>query len=75
VTTNAIIDVGPNGTASARSNYTVLQATDELSLQPIVTGRYHDTFHRIDTTWWFDTRVIFIDQTGDLSHHLRFAVG
>jgi 3-phenylpropionate/cinnamic acid dioxygenase small subunit len=71
VTTNAIIDVEPDGTASARSNYTVLQAIDELSLQPSVTGRCHDTFHRIEATWWFDTRVIFIDQTGNLSRHMH----
>jgi 3-phenylpropionate/cinnamic acid dioxygenase small subunit len=73
VTTNAIIDIAADGKASARSYYTVFQATDGLSLQPIITGRYHDTFHRIDATWRFDTRVMFIDQTGDLSRHLRRA--
>jgi hypothetical protein len=50
----------------------VTQATDELPLQLIITGHYQDTFHRIDGRWWFDTRVMFIDQTGDLSHHLKF---
>jgi 3-phenylpropionate/cinnamic acid dioxygenase small subunit len=73
VTTNAIVDIAADGTASARSYYTVLQATDVMALQPIITGRYHDTFLQIDATWWFDTRVIIIDQIGDLSHHLHFA--
>jgi 3-phenylpropionate/cinnamic acid dioxygenase small subunit len=71
LTTNALIEVDEEaGTATARTNYAVLQATDELPLQVIVTGRYKDTFHRVGGTWCFDTRVMFIDQTGDLSHHL-----
>jgi 3-phenylpropionate/cinnamic acid dioxygenase small subunit len=71
LTTNARIEVDEEaGTASARSSYAVTQATDALPLQLIVTGHYQDTFHRLDGTWWFDTRVMFIDQTGDLSHHL-----
>ena len=47
------------------------QATADLPLQPIITGRYHDTFHRLDGQWWFDTRVMLVDQLGDLSHHLK----
>jgi ketosteroid isomerase-like protein len=73
VTTNAIVEVDDGaGTASARSYYTVFQQTDALPLQPIIAGRYHDTFHRIDGTWWFDTRVMFVDLTGDLSQHLLY---
>jgi 3-phenylpropionate/cinnamic acid dioxygenase small subunit len=73
VTTNAIIEVDEHaGTATSRSTYVVLQATDELPLQAIITGRYRDTFHRLDGTWWFDTRVMHVDQTGDLSQHLLF---
>ncbi len=73
VVTNARIEVDDDaGAASARSCYTVLQATDELPLQPIITGRYHDTFRRIDGTWWFDTRIMLVDQVGDLSRHLKF---
>jgi len=71
VTTNAIIEVDHQlGTASARSSYTVLQQTDALALQPIICGRYHDTFQRIDGRWWFATRTMFVDLVGDLSHHL-----
>lgn len=73
VTTNAIIEVDEDaGTATSRSTYVVLQATDQLPLQPVITGRYRDTFRRLDGTWWFDTRVMHVDQTGDLSHHLLF---
>ena len=73
VITNAIIEVDEDtGTATSRSNYTVTQATAELPLQIIITGHYDDTFRCIDGEWWFDTRVMFVDQMGDLSHHLRY---
>jgi hypothetical protein len=73
VTTNVVVDVDDLAdTGRARSYYTVFQQTDELPLQPIIAGRYHDTFHRVDGQWCFDTREIFIDLTGDLSHHLLF---
>jgi 3-phenylpropionate/cinnamic acid dioxygenase small subunit len=60
------------GTANGSAYYCVTQATPDLPLQVIVTGHYRDTFHRIDGTWWFDTRVMFVDQVGDTSHHLKF---
>ncbi len=73
VTTNAMIEVDEDaGTATAQSYYLVTQATDQLPLQVIITGHYRDTFHRVDGTWWFDTRTMYVDQTGDLSHHLKF---
>jgi 3-phenylpropionate/cinnamic acid dioxygenase small subunit len=73
LTTNLIIEVDDaTGTASCRSYYCVLQATPALPLQPIITGRYHDTFQVIDGQWWFATRTIFVDLTGDLSQHLLF---
>ena len=76
VTTNAIIEVDDEvGAARARSYYTVFQQTESLPLQPIVCGHYHDEFRRIDGKWWFDTRTIFIDLTGDLSQHLLFELG
>jgi 3-phenylpropionate/cinnamic acid dioxygenase small subunit len=60
------------GTARSSSYYCVTQATPELPLQVIVTGHYHDTFHRLDGVWWFDTRTMFVDQVGDVSQHLKF---
>jgi 3-phenylpropionate/cinnamic acid dioxygenase small subunit len=76
VTTNSIIEVdeGANS-ASARSYYTVFQQVDDLPLQPIICGRYHDTFQRIDGRWWFDTRMMIVDLVGDLSRHLLYELG
>lgn len=72
-TTNVRIEVDESaGSASARSYYLVTQATPDLPLQVIVTGRYHDTFHRLDGRWWFDSRTMFVDQVGDMSHHLKW---
>jgi hypothetical protein len=71
VTTNLILEVDDeSGTATCRSRFTVLQATEALALQPIIAGRYHDTFHRIDGSWWFESRTMHVDLVGDLSHHL-----
>ena len=73
VTTNVAVEVDDDaGTAAARSYYTVFQQTDVLALQPIIAGRYHDSFHRVGGEWCFDTREIFVDLTGDLSQHLLF---
>ena len=71
VTTNVAVEVD-GGVASSRAYYTVFQQTDELPLQPIIAGRYHDTFHRVADRWCFDTRQMFVDLRGDLGHHLLF---
>ena len=73
LTTNARIEVDEEaGTATCRSTFVVLQATDALALQPIITGHYGDTFQRLEGVWWFDTRTMYVDQLGDLSQHLLF---
>ena len=70
---NLVVEVAPdNQTASARSSYTVLQKTDILQLQPIITGRYHDSFHKVSQEWHFLERIMIVDQLGDLSQHLLF---
>jgi 3-phenylpropionate/cinnamic acid dioxygenase small subunit len=72
-TTNVRLEIDEaQGTARSTSYYCVTQATPELPLQVIVTGHYKDTFHRFDNAWWFDTRIMFVDQVGDVSHHLKF---
>ena len=72
-TTNVQLQVDEGaGTARGSAYYCVTQATSNLPLQIIVTGRYRDTFHRIDGAWWFDTRTMFVDQVGDTSDHLKF---
>jgi 3-phenylpropionate/cinnamic acid dioxygenase small subunit len=72
-TSNVQLEINEaEGTACSRSYYCVTQATPELPLQVIVTGHYKDTFHRLDGVWWFDSRTMFVDQVGDVSHHLKF---
>jgi len=39
-----------------------------------IVGRHHDTFHRIEGRWWFDTREMHVDLEGDLGHHLLFDI-
>ncbi len=71
-TTNLIIEVAPDGrSASARSRFTVLQATDTLPLQPICSGRYSDTFVKSDGAWHFASRRYAMPFVGDTSQHMR----
>lgn len=77
VTTNTQIEVDETaGTATAKSAYVVFQATPNLPLQPIVTGRYHDDFVRGDDgRWRFAVRRFAVDSMGDLSQHLTYTLG
>lgn len=73
VTTNVVVDLGPDGdpdVATSRCYFTVFQQTEALALQPIIAGRYHDRFVRVDGVWRFADRLIFSDLIGDLRHHL-----
>jgi len=68
--TNVIIEIDDAATsAEVRSRYLVLQETPELPLQPIITGRYHDRFERVDGAWRFAERRFIIDLVGDMSAH------
>jgi hypothetical protein len=69
VTTNLVIEIDA-ATATARSYFTVLQATAGVPLQPIVAGRYHDSFVRREGVWRFAERLIFVDLVGNVSDHL-----
>ena len=71
VITNLVIEHEDGTTrASARSYFTVLQQKDG-TLEPIIAGRYHDRFERIDGGWRFAERIILPDLYGDLSQHMR----
>jgi 3-phenylpropionate/cinnamic acid dioxygenase small subunit len=71
VITNLLIEVDESaGTATCRSYFTVLQQTPALPLQPIITGRYRDSFERVSGAWRWATRLMILDQFGDLSQHL-----
>jgi ketosteroid isomerase-like protein len=71
VTTNLILDVDDEaGIATCRSYVTVFQATEDLPLQPIFSGRYRDAFERVDGEWRFAERRIITDFVGDMSRHV-----
>ena len=69
VTTNPIVSIDGD-TAMVRSIFTVFQQTDLIALQPIIAGRYHDTFRRTGEGWCLVERRYFADLVGDLSDHL-----
>jgi 3-phenylpropionate/cinnamic acid dioxygenase small subunit len=73
VITNPIVEIDEAaGTATCRSYYTVLQATDELPLQIVAAGRYHDRFERVDGAWRYCYRdYSMLDLKGNLSGHLN----
>lgn len=74
LTTNVIIELDDNGKeAHARSYYTVIQATDSLPLQPIISGRYGDFFLKVDNRWRFSRREMIVDLIGDCSAHLLYS--
>jgi hypothetical protein len=76
VITNANIDVDEaGGMATCRSYYTVFQQLEGFPLQPIIAGRYHDTFERVGEAWrWSFRDYTLVDLVGDLSRHLRMEV-
>ena len=74
VITNLVVDLGGD-TASARCQFSVLQARPELPLQVILAGRYHDRFARADGRWRFDDRLILVDLVGKLRWHARRPLG
>lgn len=66
---NPIVDVDGE-VASARSTFCVVQRTDTIALQPIVVGRYRDTFARDTDGWHFTSRTVDVEMIGDVSDHL-----
>ena len=73
VTTNVRIEVDEStDTATARSYFTVFQSAEGISLQPIIAGRYKDSFERVDGNWRFRRRQSIPELFGDLSQHLLF---
>ncbi|MBX7432207.1 nuclear transport factor 2 family protein [Mycobacterium sp. Y57] len=66
---NPVVDVHAD-TAAARSTFCVVQQTETVPLQPIVVGRYRDTFTRGGDGWYFAERLVDIEMIGDVSAHL-----
>ena len=71
VVTNLVVELEPPDRAQARSTFTVFQARPDFPLQPVICGRYHDTFERVAGAWRFADRLIVPELIGDLSRHLR----
>jgi len=72
VVTNIDAEIGDDGEhADVAAYFLVVQATENLPLQPIVAGSYADTFHKIDGRWAFETMRINLHLVGDVSEHLR----
>lgn len=68
---NVIVEAAEDGrTASARSRFTVFQATEALPLQAIIVGDYADDFALVDDRWAFRRRIMRPALYGDLSQHL-----
>ena len=60
-------------TATSRSTFCVVQNTEAVPLQPIVVGRYYDTFGRdpdVPGGWYFTERKVEVQMVGDVSDHL-----
>jgi 3-phenylpropionate/cinnamic acid dioxygenase small subunit len=71
---NPNVDVA-DSTATARSTFCVVQNTETVPLQPIVVGRYSDTFSCDDTGWYFTSRRVDVEMIGDISAHLMVDPG
>lgn len=68
--TNTALSETADSEITARSSFVVFQATDALTLQPIMAGRYVDRFrHHLDRWHWIE-RTFTVDLVGHLSEHL-----
>ena len=68
---NPIVELADDdASASSRSTFCVVQDTETVPIQPIVVGRYYDTFGHDDTGWFFTERNVEIQMIGDVSAHL-----
>jgi 3-phenylpropionate/cinnamic acid dioxygenase small subunit len=74
VITNVMVEVDEAGSAAtSRSYFTVLQAVPgALSLQPVIAGRYRNSFALVEGGWRFSSVHIIIELMGDLAHHMLF---
>lgn len=70
--TNVIVEAAGHDEVEVRSRFCVLQATDQLALQPVVTGRYVDRMARRGGVWSFVRRRMVPELWGDTSRHLTF---
>jgi 3-phenylpropionate/cinnamic acid dioxygenase small subunit len=76
VITNPIVELDGDdeNLATCRAYYTVFMQTDTLPLQPIVNGRYRDTFEKVDGAWRYKHRVMIVEHVGNVSEHLNMTI-
>jgi len=67
---NVLIDIESATTAKSVSYFTVHQEAPGLALQPIVTGRYIDSFEFSDGAWHYASREVDPRLFGDISNHV-----
>lgn len=67
---NVLIDIESDTSAKSVCYFTVHQEAPGLPLQPIVTGRYIDSFEFVDGSWRFASRALEPRLFGDISHHV-----
>jgi hypothetical protein len=60
--------------ATGKAYFAALHQGDG-AVVPVIAGRYHDQFRRIEGRWWFHERRMIPDLIGDLSTHLRRPLG
>jgi 3-phenylpropionate/cinnamic acid dioxygenase small subunit len=69
-TINPVITLDDEGTAAVcESSFVVLQQINSR-IEAIAAGRYRDTFASSEGEWRFASRQFFLDQLGDVSHHM-----
>lgn len=73
VVTNPIIEIDEDANkADTRSQYTVFQATEDIPMQVIAAGSYHDSFERVDGKWRFSYRdYTLFNMAGNITGHLK----
>jgi hypothetical protein len=74
VTTNTVLKIDADDQTATASSYMTIFQQDlerEFPLQPIIIGRYEDTFARVDGIWWFKERNLLMSLLGDYTHHAR----
>lgn len=67
---NVLIDIKSATSANAVSYFTVHQELPGFPLQPIVTGRYIDTFELHDGAWRYASREVEPRLFGDIGNHV-----
>jgi 3-phenylpropionate/cinnamic acid dioxygenase small subunit len=72
---NPIVELSSGRTATSRSTFCVVQNTEAVPIQPIVVGRYFDTFGRDESGWHFTERKVEIQMIGNVSDHLMVDPG